>query len=285
MKYSLLKVIAATAAGVVCIQASLAAPFDFIRIGDEDGFGFTSTNTLVRSAPGGPADTNGNGLLQAGEFLPDLNKNGAVASGNGDDFDNRSAAELSNTLVQGSGFTSSAGTSGSQWTDISLSTSFAGPNFPDPTGPGFPNEALFQFRFSVAKTDIAEGSSLYFNLLFGDYDVSPANVLVTKNNGLGAAGLTTTIALTVQPGSADGLIQPAFLNLSFGDVFSDAGSQWNGFLDVKFNAPAEPYTAWDFAELSLTQIPVTSRVPDSGTTLILMVPALALLGCFRRRSA
>jgi len=32
-----------------------------------------------------PADTNGNSLLKQGEYLPDINKNGSVATRSGDE--------------------------------------------------------------------------------------------------------------------------------------------------------------------------------------------------------
>jgi hypothetical protein len=83
-------------------------------------------------------------LLEVTEFLPDLNQNGAVATGNGDDFDNRVAAEIANTLIQGSGFTDTWSL-GAKWTDVALSTSSTLPNFPDPGGPGLPNEPFFIF--------------------------------------------------------------------------------------------------------------------------------------------
>lgn len=264
------------------LQGLTAAPFTLIRVGDVDGFGFTSTAGLV-AASGAAADTNGNNRLQQGEFLPSLNGNNSVAFNSGDNFDNRSAAEIGNTLVQGSGFTGAGATSGSKWTDISLSTTMPALNFPDPAGPGQPNEPLFQFRFDVAKTDISSSNALFFNLIFGDYDVTPASVRVTKNNGSGAAGAISTVALTTQPGNADGLIQAAFLNLSFFDVFSDAGAVWKGYLDVKFVAPNEPYTAFDYAELSLVQVSFTPT-PDAGATAALLGLALALLVVGRRRN-
>src|SRR5438105_2025081 len=142
--------LAAAVAAFLLAPPAMAVPFDFVRVGDLDGFGFTNTSGLVRAtgAPHTtPADTNGNDLLQQTEFLPDLNKNGSVATGSGDDFDNRSAAEIANTApVGGHGFTDT-GSSGSKWTDISLSTSFTGPNFPDPAGPGVPNQPEFLFQF------------------------------------------------------------------------------------------------------------------------------------------
>ena len=52
--------------------------FRFISIGDKDGFGFKDTKGLIRgnlfTGKGGAADANGNGRLDPGEFLPDINK-------------------------------------------------------------------------------------------------------------------------------------------------------------------------------------------------------------------
>ena len=78
--------ILAVAALSLAPMTATADPFNYIRIGDLDGFGFTSTAGLVRATPSPhttPADTNGNNRLQVLEFLPDLNKNGVVDSSSG----------------------------------------------------------------------------------------------------------------------------------------------------------------------------------------------------------
>jgi len=259
----------------IAVTSAQAAPFDFIRIGDQDGFGFSPTAGLV-AAHGGPADTDGNGLLQQTEFLPSLNGNGSVATGSGDDFDNRSAGETADTApTGGSGFTD-AGSSGSKWTDMSLSTSFSGPNFPDPGGPGTPNNPRFTFDFDVAGGDILAGSTIFFNLIFGDYDVSPASVLLTF-----ADSSTRTIGLTLQGGGQDGLIQAATTTLTFAEVFTADGADWDGFVQVDFLASSEPYTAFDFVELSLDEIPFAPMPAPGGLALLGL--GLAGIGLARRR--
>src|SRR5258706_5717850 len=130
----------ACAAFLLTASTAFATPFDFVRIGDVDGFGFNPTG-LVRAtgAPHTtPADTNGNGLLEQTEYLPDLNKGGSVCTGCGDDFDNRSLAEKVNALLGGNGYTN-VGSLGAKWTDVALSTSSTLPDFPDPGGPAVPN--------------------------------------------------------------------------------------------------------------------------------------------------
>ncbi len=72
----------------ILTMLSVAAPaqdrgeaFRRIRIGDADGFGFAATTGLYRPIRGigpGPADSDGDGVLRTGEFLPDLNGDGAV---------------------------------------------------------------------------------------------------------------------------------------------------------------------------------------------------------------
>ncbi|WP_182864853.1 putative Ig domain-containing protein [Rhodopirellula sp. JC639] len=239
--------------------------FTGITIGDVDGFGFDDPSALL-SAQNTPVDIDGNGLLQDGEFLPDLNGNLDVATGSGDEFDNRDLAELSGASIGGFGFVD-RGSSGSQWTDIALSTSDQGTNFPDPSGPEIPNEPNFEFRFEVPKDSVAEGTELFVNVVFGDYDVVPASIEVIANDGSGAAGETISIPLSIQPANENGLIQSTSASLNFDQVFNDLGTAWNGYLDVRFVASQEPYTAFDYVELgleSITQQPDPSEVSLPG---------------------
>lgn len=254
--------------------SAAATPFEFVRIGDQDGFGFTGIGNL-QAANGALADTNSNGLLQQTEFLPDLNNDGK--SQTLDNFDNRSAAETSDTgSFSGTGYTD-LGSTGSKWTDIGLSIKYQGSDFPDPGGPIRPNNPAFDFRFHVGAGDIVEGSTIFFNLVFGDFDVTPATVDLTF-----ASAAARTIALTVQGGGQDGLIKAATSTLQFSEVFtSDAVGGWIGLVHATFNAPREPYTAFDFAELAIDEIPFVA-VSEPGT-LIFMGLGLAGLGFARRK--
>ena len=145
-------------------------------IGDIDGFGIAPAG-LVRATPAPhdqPADTDGDGIIEPGEFLPDLNHDGTV-SGAPDTFDQRSAAEA-------------AATTGAQWTDRSLQ------------GTGAADGATFTFTFTVPTLGMNDfGVDHFINFVFGDYDVTPASLTVDG----------TVVPLTVQSAGADGAVQLA----------------------------------------------------------------------------
>ena len=147
-----------------------------------------------------------------------------------------------------------------------------------PTSPSttLSNQPGFIFDFFVATADITAGTNVFFNMLFGDYDVEPANILFTP-----AASPSFTQAVTLQSGAADGLIQAAYATLGFYDVFTATSGGWDGRINVDFVAPREPYTAFDFVELSVTPIQ-TNTVPEPSTILLLGTCLLGLAG-FRRK--
>lgn len=200
--------------------------------------------------------------MQQTEFLPDLNFDGATQTR--DNFDNRSYAERKDTGgTSGNGFTDQ-GSNGFKWTDIGLSTKYIGIEFPDPNGPARPNNPTFEFRFHVGAESIIESSAIYFNLVFGDYDVRPANVDLTF-----LSAPARSIELEVQNRGNDGLIQAATSTLQFHEVFTlDEVSGWYGLVIASFDSPNEPYTSFDYAELAVEKISFTP-VPESGTLAIL----------------
>ncbi len=255
------KWMAALAAALIMLPGvALAEPFRFIRIGDADGFGFTDTSQLVRAWPGRhdlPADSNGDGVLGEGEFMPDLNRDGGVAWTSQDNFDNRSPEEIANTAVECVGCLSvGTRTMGSNWTDLALSASAPNINWPDRDGPRPPNNALFVFDFKVAGRDIGRGTEIFFNLVFGDYDIDPALVGVQFRNG------SRRLLSLANQGPLDGLIQGRSAVLAFDNVFtSDGDGNWDGLISVIFLAPADPYTAFDYVELSVFGLVTASAQP------------------------
>jgi len=274
-----------------------AAPFEYVRIGDVDGFGYGNAETYF-GADGKAANRGTAGVLGTGDLLPNLNGGqgivGQLATGAGDDFDNRTGPEIAGAAGAATGVLVNT-SRGSQWTDISLSTSFdttfpGSPNFP---GDGIPdtlggagtatsNQPGFIFEFAVGKLDVIDSQTFFFNMVFGDYDVVPATLLFTRGDNT-----TFTGALQTQPGGQDGLIQSGYAELSFADVFTDVGGGiYRGYLRVDFNAPNEPYTAFDFAELSTVPIPLTD-VPEPATLALAGLGAVSLAArrASSRRSA
>lgn len=120
-------------------------------IGDKDGFGFTSLAGLV-AYDGGSVDRNGNGILDAGDLLPDLDGDGLIAvigAGGGDVFDHRGTSEL--------------------WTDVSLANEYS----PAPGGDCWKaNDASFTFSFSPTAEDHI------LSLMYADYDTDIMEMVV-----------------------------------------------------------------------------------------------------------
>ncbi|THB66137.1 MAG: hypothetical protein D6B27_07125 [Gammaproteobacteria bacterium] len=275
---------------VLSVSIAQAAPFKNIRIGDNDGFGFDAdANFASLVGDGGSVDRNGDGHLGAGDVLPSLNGNQAVATNNGDDFDNRL-----NEGYGGTGFADN-GTSGVEFTDIAISTSYdassaagkvydantstygAGGEFPASPSNQLPNQPGFVFDFFIAEGDIVAGQDIFFNLIFGDYDVTPAELDFVF------AGGSQTQALTAQNnGPDDGLIQAAYAELGFYDVLTwdNDLNAWHGYVGVNFDAPNEPYTAFDYVELSVKKIEAEVPAP---AVLWLLLPGFALVAARRRK--
>ena len=285
------KLLSITAASLISGSA-FAVPFSEIRIGDVDGFGYDAdANFASLSGDGGSVDRNGDGYLGIGDVLPSLNGDAVVATGSSDNFDNRMGES-----VTGAGFVD-RGTMGVEFTDISLSTSYdnasaagrvynantssfgAGGAFPLPPSSSLPNQPGFTFDFFVADGDIAVGTNIFFNMVFGDYDVTPASLDFGYVSGM------ETISVTPQNnGPDDGLIQGAYAELDFSKVFtySAADNGWYGFLTVDFNAPREPYTAFDYVELSVE--PLVVAVPEPGA-LFMLAGVFGLVALRRRAKA
>ena len=252
--------VAALSAALFAAAAAAAEPFDYVRIGDADGFGFTDVAEFVRAWTGPeaiPADSDGDGRLGEREFLPDLNGDGGVAVFSHDNFDNRSADEIADRGHSCVGCLSiGEGTQGSIWTDLSLSASAPPANWPDADGPQTPNNAVFVFEFTAARDGILEHSQVFFNLVFGDYDIDPSLIGMELRDGT-----VRTLALANQ-GPHDGLIQGRSTVLEFDEVFAeDEDGNWAGLLTVVFFAPNDPYTAFDYVELSRFELVSAAIAP------------------------
>ncbi len=223
---------------VAGLMASENAYGTTIRIGDAAGFGI-SPFALVRATASphtSPADTNGDGNLTAGEYLPDWNKNGAVGINLGDDFDQRSPQEL-------------LATDGSQWTDHSVT----GLN-------GAADGATFTFTFTAPSLgDFDFGVDHIFNLLIGDYDVVPASIQL---DGM-------TVVLIPQSAGQDGLIQLVTVTVPF-SLLTD------GQLVARISAPNEPYLAFDYSELVGPESATSVPEPASMTLVLLGMAGLLL---------
>lgn len=252
--YTARAMLAATilAAAALTPFEGVAEPFQWVRIGDIDGFGFSPTRGLARPVSGvgaGPADTNDNGRLEPEEFLPDLNADGGVWYRGEDNFDNRSSAERADRghACQGCLAIGEA-LGGSRWTDLALSPTATASDWPDINGPAMPNSAAFVFDFRVARGDITPGGAIFFNLVFGDYDIDPAVVSVRFSNA--PARILRIPNQKIR--GLDGLIQVRTATLTFDEVFTaDEAGNWHGRALVVFDAPADPFTAFDYVELSL----------------------------------
>ncbi|NER29613.1 MAG: hypothetical protein F6J89_18825 [Symploca sp. SIO1C4] len=183
--------------------------------------------------------------LNLRDLLPDLNGDGLVNSG--DEFDNHFDKEAAGTLTTGSSFTDT-GSTGSDYTDISRTSS---------------NQPGFKFNFKVAKEKLPFDTQLYLNVMVGDYDTEGSSEyrLPVTLKTVDGTPLTGELE-TSSKGEKDGRIRSASLPLQFNQVFIDGDTNgevgyWLGSLEVDFQAPNDPYNAYDFAEISTQEIQIT----------------------------
>jgi len=168
---------------VLCM--SLPKPTQAVTslVGDPDGFGISPTTGLF-AANGDPADSDGDGIIEDGEYLPDWNQDGRTAIGSNDTFDFRSAAEA-------------AATDGAQWTDRSVE------------GTASAHGAQFHFVFTVPEPFAGDhGTPHFINFVFGDYDVNPTSISIDG----------TTVNLTAQTSADDGLVQAAYAEVPWAEM-------------------------------------------------------------------
>ncbi len=192
-------------------------------LGDPDGFGIDPAG-LQRAGGTGPADTDGDGIIEPGEFLPDWNLNGSVAVNSGDSFDLRDAVEQ-------------AATNGAQYTDRSMEPGGASHNI------------QFVFSFTVPSPNEPGFETGHFvNFMFGDYDVNPSELQIDGQ----------TVAMTLQAGGNDGLVQSAFATVPWDDML-------DGEVVITVLAPSEPYLTFDYCLLDLSRVTDTDGdgIPDS----------------------
>ncbi len=175
------------------------------RIGDIDGFGYGAAAGF-KAANRNAANAHGHTVLSNGDFLPDINQDGTVAVQGGDEFDLRGDAERANTAnTFGAGVVKGSGTSGSKFTDISLSRNYGqasaagrilghnvvskrfgfgrGGRFPHSPSNVLPIQPGFVFKLEISKEDLAGQTPIYFNIVF-DIMIAflPANWITQQYN-------------------------------------------------------------------------------------------------------
>jgi len=270
-----------------------------------------SNGPPLTAADGTAADTNGDGVLEPNlppplifpglgsppnpitttvdEFLPDVNGDGVVRALSVDNWDNRDATEAAGGADAGVTYVNSstdgAGTTGVEWTDITISRTYAIAAatqdnalglFPDAGGTALPNDAVFDFKFKVSKAVQPTKQPISFALIFGDYDVPAADskIIVTGPGGV------VDIPLVPQAPNKNGLVQGAVASIPFNDIFTDGGLDWLGDVSIEVFAQLEPYYAVDAVALGNIGV-----IPEPGTYMLFGLGALGLLAWRRRRAA
>jgi hypothetical protein len=189
-------------------------------VGDVDGFGITLPLTPPAEGPSNApdVDTDGspdvdqdqNGLLNAGDYLPDWDNSGNVNWSGSDEFDFRSAAEL-------------AATNGAQWTDVALESG---------NGPGRADGAQFIFNFTPPVFgEVGYQQDHFVNIIAGDLDTGTLQAFIDGQ----------TIALE-DVGNEDGLITLTNATVPW-------SAMTDGQVIVELNTPSEPYVAVDYVLL------------------------------------
>jgi hypothetical protein len=236
----------------------------FFRIGDKDGFGFSNIGQY-KAADGGRCDRDGNGTLNDGDCLPDLNRNGRCRVSSGDEFNNQNAAERSDSENSAKGITINSETAGSIFTDVSLSRSWSSRFGPFPDGNHRDdNSPTFVFSGTV---DNPKGLSSRLELRadFGDYDVVPGEARLTN-----ARGQTKTFPLERQSNAKgdDGLVQRLFAIVDVNHFVNRTTGEL--YLVLSFVVPNEPFFAVNSVELTTNRTkpptPDTNELNVTGHT-------------------
>lgn len=259
----------------------LTQSFNYIRVGDIDGFGYQtgtapgatgpqgpepawpfgswqsgisgcwSTPFALTNSVGDPINVDGVGVLTGGDFLPDLDCTGDTRY-DSDEFNNQESLEHDDLLVETLGCSNIA-SAGSVYTDAGLSPSGTGwlDGNVAPSSIPFGVSPSFQFDYFVANGGLTPGANVFVNVVFADYDVVPAELVYTNR-----FGATTTAYLTTQDNGLgdDGQIQKATAILPFSFVYDSVPGGWSGLVSVQLNAPNEPFIAVDYLEISISPL-------------------------------